>query len=204
MSNPKMTRRRTPSQERGERRLKELLAAAEAIFAEAGCDAATMTKIAERAEASIGALYQYFPDKEAMVLALRRKYADEIEVRWGPLLLQAGKLSIKQLINLICDEVTDYIERRPAYVAVLAAAPNYRREPAVRNRLREQFAAIFRERRPEMSAESAFRVANVTMQLLKGMNALYAEARNAAERQEVVREFKLVLTQYLNSRLKAE
>jgi AcrR family transcriptional regulator len=199
MSNVKVSQRRTPSQQRGERRLRQLLDAAEDVFAEVGCEAATMTEIAERAEASIGAVYQYFPNKDAMIIAVRRRHAGEIEVRWAPLL--AEELSIKELVERIFDEVIEYIEKRPAYIAVMSAIPNYKREPAVRNKMREEFATMFRKRRPEMSREAAFRVANVMMSVLRGMNTLYAEAKNAKEREEVVREFKMILVEYLNSRL---
>jgi AcrR family transcriptional regulator len=200
MSNGKAFPRRTPSQQRGERRLQQLLDAAEDVFAEVGCESATMTEIAERAGASIGAVYQYFPNKDAMVIAARRRHAEEIEVRWAPLLAQ--ELSIEELVDRIFDEVVEYIEKRPAYIAVMTAVPHYKREPAVRNKMREEFAAMFRKRLPELSREAAFRVANVLMSLMRGMNTLYAEAKSAKERDEVVREFKLVVTCYLNSRLK--
>jgi hypothetical protein len=68
--------------------------------------------------------------------------------------------------------------------------------------LREHFAAVFREKHPEMTQEAAFRVATVTVQVVKGMNPLYADAK-PAEREEIVREFKLLLTSYLSSRLHA-
>ena len=42
--------RRIPCQVRGERRVAELLEAAEAVIAEAGYEAATMSKIADRAD----------------------------------------------------------------------------------------------------------------------------------------------------------
>lgn len=83
MSKPK---RRVPQQDRGERRVAEVLEAAAATIAEVGYEAATMTEVAERAGASIGILYQYFhfPNKEATMRALRQQYGDEMEARWTP------------------------------------------------------------------------------------------------------------------------
>jgi AcrR family transcriptional regulator len=195
--------RRTPQQERGERRLAQLLESAALVMTDVGYDAATMTAIAERAGASIGALYQYFPNKEAVVRALRHQYAGEIEALWLPLTAKGSRLGIRQLVDRIIDMFVDYIERRPAYFPVLSAPGNYKRDPVMRNRLREHFAALFRERHPEMSRETAFRVANVTVQVLKGMSPLYAEAKGG-EKEGIVREFKLVLVSYLSSRLKAD
>jgi len=62
-----------PQQERSERRLAAFLDAAAELFAEVGYEAATMTAIAERSGSSIGALYNYFPDKQAIALTLLRQ-----------------------------------------------------------------------------------------------------------------------------------
>jgi AcrR family transcriptional regulator len=49
---------------------------------EVGYEAATMTEIANRAGASIGTVYQYFPNKEALVQALRNQHFAEMIHRW--------------------------------------------------------------------------------------------------------------------------
>ncbi len=195
-------KRRVPQQDRGERRVAEVLEAAAAVIAEVGYETATMTEMAERAGASIGALYQYFPNKEAIVRALRQQFGDEMEARWAPLANQGATLTIKQLVDRIFDVMIDFMENRPAYVPLMNAPKNYKRDPAARNRLREHFAALFRAKQPELTQEAAFRIANVTVQVVKGMSPLYADAR-PAEREQIVREFKLLLTSYLSSRLRA-
>ena len=81
MSSTMSSPRRAPQQERGERRVAQLLDAAASLLAEVGYDAATMTEIADRAKASIGTVYQYFPNKPAIVLALRSQYVAEMEER---------------------------------------------------------------------------------------------------------------------------
>ena len=194
--------RRVPQQERGERRVAGLLAAAAAVIAEAGYEAATMTAIADRAGASIGALYQYFPNKEAVVHALRVQYGDEMEERWKPLTEQAAKLTVKHLVDRIFEVLVDFMESRPAYIPMLSAPKTFKRDQAARNRLREHFAALYREKRPDLTPEAAFRIANVSFQVIKAMNPLYAEAK-ASERGDLVEEFKLVLSSYLSTRLRA-
>jgi AcrR family transcriptional regulator len=196
------TKRRVPQQERGERRVADLLEAAAAVIAEVGYDAATMTEIAERAGASIGAMYQYFPNKEAVVRALRTQYGDEMEARWTPLAAEAAALSVEQLVDRIFEVLIDFMESRPAYLPLLSAPSIFKRDAAARNRLREHFAALFRQKSPELTPEAAFRVANVTLQVVKGLNPLYAEAK-PKDRQELVQEFKHVLTAYLSSRLRS-
>jgi len=192
-------KRRVPQQDRGERRVAEVLEAAAAVIGDVGFEAATMTEVAERAGASIGALYQYFPNKEAIAHALRRQYSEEMQARWAGLAEHGSKLSIGKLVDRILDVMIDFMEHRPAYIPLMNV-PKTSKDPAARMRLREHFVTMYRERQASLTPEAAFRMANVTVQTIKGMNALYAEAK-PAERIEVVREFKLLLTSYLTARL---
>jgi AcrR family transcriptional regulator len=72
------TLRRQPRQERGTRRIAELLDAADRVFAAVGYEAATTNAIAREAGASVGSLYQFFPDKEALLRALTTRYRAQL------------------------------------------------------------------------------------------------------------------------------
>ena len=66
--------RRTPSQKRSRERVEHILSCATAIIQEKGSDAMRMSEVAEKAGISIGSLYQYFPDKAAIVRTLAERY----------------------------------------------------------------------------------------------------------------------------------
>ena len=68
---------REPQQERSRRRVAALLDAAAGEFAEHGFTAATTTGIAARAGIPIGSLYQWFPDKEAVLYGLADRHLTE-------------------------------------------------------------------------------------------------------------------------------
>jgi AcrR family transcriptional regulator len=69
--------RRQPAQQRSRERLDRILEIAQQLIAEKGSEHVKMSEIAELAEISIGSLYQYFPDKRAIVRTLAELYASE-------------------------------------------------------------------------------------------------------------------------------
>ncbi len=178
----------------------ELLGAAAETIAEVGYEAATMTAIAERAGASIGAVYQYFPNKEALGLALRLQYGAELSALWTPLTTEAEGATVEELVERLFAVLFDFFAVRPAYVPLLTGALHYQGNAAQRVRLREDFAKLFRKKRPELTGPEAFRVANVTLGIIRAMYPLYADARGK-ERLEIAAEFKRVVTSYLRDRL---
>jgi AcrR family transcriptional regulator len=70
--------RKRPSQARAKATVEAILTAAAQVLIDQGYEGATTARIAERAGVSIGSLYQYFPNKEALVAALIEHHAEEI------------------------------------------------------------------------------------------------------------------------------
>ena len=69
--------RRTPQQQRSRERVERILASAKGLIERSGSDAMKMGELAEQAGISIGSLYQYFPDKAAVIAALAERYNEE-------------------------------------------------------------------------------------------------------------------------------
>ncbi|WP_028933698.1 TetR/AcrR family transcriptional regulator [Pseudonocardia spinosispora] len=68
--------RRQPRQVRSELTRRRILTAAAQVFAEHGYAAGTTNRIAERARISVGSLYQYYPNKDAILLELLTRHLD--------------------------------------------------------------------------------------------------------------------------------
>ncbi|HEX6542174.1 MAG TPA: TetR/AcrR family transcriptional regulator [Ktedonobacterales bacterium] len=66
--------RRRPRQVRGQQRIAAILDAAERLFAVTGYEATSTNQIATEAHTAIGSLYQFFPNKEAILRALVARY----------------------------------------------------------------------------------------------------------------------------------
>ncbi len=199
MPSTKSTFRRDPQQPRAERRVLELLEAAGAVMAEDGYEGATMTGIAQRAGTSIGTLYQYFPHKEAIMLALRDQYAATMDERWGEIEVAAEHLSVGEIADRFVLMAGRFAEEHPALFLVLDA-PVTVRQRARRIRLRERVAKVLRLKQAGLSQELACRIANIAVQMVKGMTVLLAAA-NANERTALVEEYRALVAAYLRRRL---
>jgi AcrR family transcriptional regulator len=69
--------RKTPQQQRAWRTRERILAAAARIFADYGYASGTTDRIAAQAGLSIGSLYQYFPNKDSILVTLVQAHLDE-------------------------------------------------------------------------------------------------------------------------------
>jgi AcrR family transcriptional regulator len=189
-----------PRQERGERRVAELLEAAEAVIAESGYEAATMSAIAERAGAAIGSLYQFFPSKACVTQALRIEYAKRFDALYKPLTVRARTLNREALVGHLIGLTVRFVEAHPALPALLDA-PRVTRAPAgMRNVLRQRFAAVLLAQCPRLPRDKALRMGTVTLHVIKTLNQLYTELP-LAERRRIVQEFKMLLLAYFDARI---
>lgn len=191
---------RTPQQERGERRVARLLGAAEAIIAEVGYEAATMSAIAERAGAAIGSLYQFFPNKACVTQALRTEYAKQFDSMYAPLAVRARTLNPEALAGHLIKLTVHFVKTHPALPALLDA-PLSTRALAMRSVLRERFAGLLLAQSPRMAKEKALRLGTATLHIIKALNQLYMELP-PRERNRMVEEFRMILLSYFNARLK--
>ena len=70
--------RRDPAQERSRQTVDAIVEAAGQLLVEHGRIGVTTNAVAERAGASIGSVYQYFPNKEAIFAALQERHRDQV------------------------------------------------------------------------------------------------------------------------------
>src|ERR1700723_2285512 len=111
---------------------------------------------------------------------------------------QAEALSHTAFAETFLERVVEFLRERPAYLQLLAAPIRFSRDPAARRALRIAIANAFRAKDPSLTNEKAMLAANITLQMVKGMTTLYAEA-GPGEKPLIVAECKKALTLYLGS-----
>ena len=160
-----------------------------------------MSGIAQRAGACIGSLYQFFPNKEAIAVALRAQYREELEMLWASL-EQAELLTVDALATQLIGEEIAFLKEHPAFRELLAL-PKAGHVQSIREVLRQRLARILHSCAPHLSKSQAGLYATVALQFLRGLNELYTEASGRSAKRHLVHEFELALSCYLQSQLRS-
>jgi AcrR family transcriptional regulator len=116
MAKKKSGLRRLPRQERGRQRIDRILDAADGLFARVGYEAATTNAIAREARTSIGSLYQFFPNKEAVLHALAARYLEKLRaVHQATLGEEAVGLPLPELYDRIIGGLAQFHADHPGF-----------------------------------------------------------------------------------------
>lgn len=189
--------RRVPIQDRGQRRVERILDAAAEVIAETGVDAATTNAIAARARTSVGSLYQFFPNKEAIVQALAARYGEALgalgEDTFGGV---DASLPLAALIDATAMRMADFHQAHPAYGHVYAAAARPGAQAALKESIVARVAGLIHARNPALPTDQVRICARVICELV---HALAGEAARAApeDRPRLLRELRAVLLRYV-------
>jgi AcrR family transcriptional regulator len=101
-SNPQRERSRArpaPSTKRSRATVDAILEAFAGLQAQLGYDEVTTTRVADRAGVSVGALYQYFPNKEAIAVALFEETSSRVALRVRDAILEDINESLEETVR---------------------------------------------------------------------------------------------------------
>jgi AcrR family transcriptional regulator len=113
--------RRQPTQQRSHDRLQRILSVAKHLIAQKGSDALKMSEIADQAEISIGSLYQYFPDKRAILRTLAEQYTAESRRCIEDALAEADdKAALAQAFSSLVDQYYAMFLSKPVRRDIIA------------------------------------------------------------------------------------
>jgi len=188
--------RRVPRQERGERRVARLLDAAAEVFAEKGYEAATTNLIAERAETSIGSLYQFFPNKESILRALADRYAAQVRALYDRVLVpEAAALPLPALLDSLIDPLVEFCATTAGFAALVVGGVQDGAGDDIDQEVFGRVEAIYAARAPGVDPSQIRLSALVSVQVVKTLLSLIKGG--ASEHARLVAEFKHLLRAYL-------
>src|SRR5580658_3884139 len=99
--------RREPKQRRAHQTVEAVLDAVSRVLKREGVKAVTTNRIAEVAGVSIGSVYQYFPDKRAIFVALHERHIQEIDRLVEAKLVENATSSLEKLIRAMIEAMID-------------------------------------------------------------------------------------------------
>lgn len=198
--------RRKPLQARSQERVQRILQVAEALFVAEGYAATTTSAIAARAQVPIGSLYQFFPDKAAILKALAQHYSDLLYQQFVALSqTDAADLPLPAYLEQLIDTTARFFSEQPGYHAVfiqaLGSVPELADiEAAADAQLIQDLAWALAQREPRLAAVDCDAIAFV---LVKAIGTLLwlSLSQTPSFRQRLVIETKRFAVSYLQSYL---
>lgn len=193
--------RRVPQGERGRRRVALILEAAELELAEVGYDNLTTNAVAARAGISIGSIYQFYPNKEALVEALAERYHAEMRALYDRLFSALDpELTVRQMIDHLIDPLVAYNVSNKAFESLFCSPQAPMQQMTAVGALRAEIIgranALFGARRPEMDASQRSIYVAVSVHAVEALLPL-ASRGETERRAEMLREIKRLLIAYL-------
>jgi AcrR family transcriptional regulator len=147
--------RRQPRQQRSRERVDRILDATAELIDDAGLDAVTTNSIAEAAEVPVGTLYQFFPNREAVLQGLFERQLEQLDHRFLQLLGAAETTPIPAVVDRVVDALAKAYVEIPALanlVQTVRGDPRFGRLAEANNRSVARFVAVLvRLRAPRLS-----------------------------------------------------
>jgi AcrR family transcriptional regulator len=125
----RISSRKQPKQARSAGLVATILEAAVQVLAKEGAPRFTTARVAEKAGVSIGSLYQYFPNKTAILFRLQSDEWRQTSQLLRDILEDAGRPPLARLRTLVHAFIRSECEEAAIRVALNDAAPLYRDAP---------------------------------------------------------------------------
>lgn len=193
--------RRKPRQARSLERVNRILDVAEEMFVEKGYGATTTKAIAAQAQVPIGSLYQFFPDKAAILQALAERYSDLLTQHFQSFdTLEMTQIPLADYVDRVTDGVEQFFFEHPGFRAIFmevqATMPEL--DDAADAKLIQTVVKLLPKRDPSLNVEDYKAIAFV---LIKAMgNLLWLSLGQTPDfRQRLLAETKRLTLTYLQS-----
>jgi len=197
---------RVPRQQRGQKRIDEILDAAATLVEEVGTEGVTVGAISARAGASKGSMYHFFPDRESVLIALVERHVEalraSLEAEREARTAQAAVGSADEAVRAFLEPIDAYVHRHPDLTRILREPANLKRFGDQRSRLSEMVEAhaawMLRLRHAAMDAATVNRAAAAMLAIVSGMRSERVLAA-AGSLEAVAREMRRALAAYVES-----
>lgn len=113
--------RRVPAQRRAQVIVEAMLDAAIKLLKRGGASSITTNRIAETAGVSIGSVYQYFPNKQAIFIALQERHIRQVDSMIRRCMTDGAEATLEELIDLLIRGMIELHQADPELSELLQA-----------------------------------------------------------------------------------
>lgn len=193
--------RKRPTQARARARVKRILDATRELVETRPLSAVTTTAIAERAALPVGSLYQYFPNRLAILAELARKLTKELDDTTIAALQETHQLSWHEIVDRVVDATLAGHRRNSQCVAIFRSLPPTPEFRAIATESNRRLAEALADH-PVLRAQgrpgvNVGRVAEVAITAADAVERLAVAATDPAESEAIADEMKKLLKAYL-------
>ena len=196
-----LTPRRLPSQERSRDRVDRILEATAQLLDQMPVDRITTAAIAETADVPIGSVYQYFPNKLAVLAELTRRVMERVDTTTASLFAEDfGILPWDQAIDRAIDATIEGYAQQPGYVQLLLSVRPTAEFREITDESNDRVAALMALHPALRAVIPPDRIQLVTRSAIKAVNALQDWALSVDDPElaaQIVEEMKILLKGYL-------
>ncbi|MDR3617449.1 MAG: TetR family transcriptional regulator [Candidatus Obscuribacterales bacterium] len=176
---PRISTRKEPKQTRSRQLVSDILIAAGRVLAREGAHRFTAARVAEEAGVSVGSLYQYFPNKEAILFRLQSEEWERTSGLLTNILSDKSVAPFERLRSVVLEFVRSECEEADMRNALDDAAPLYRDAPEsqeIHKAGTRSARAFIEEILPHVAEPERILVADITMMSLKAVGKQISEA----------------------------
>lgn len=181
---PRIASRKQPRQARSTELVAAILDAAVQVLAKEGAQRFTTARVAERAGVSVGSLYQYFPNKAAILFRLQSDEWRQTSEMLRGILEDTRQPPLARLRTLVHAFVRSECEEAAVRTALSDAAPLYRDAPEAREAKaagERIFQAFMEEVLPDASNEARALAVDLVTSTLSAVGKQFSEASRTEE-----------------------
>lgn len=164
--NPQLTSRKQPRQNRSKELIAAILEAAVQVLAQEGAHRFTTARVAEKAGVSVGSLYQYFPNKAAILFRLQSDEWRQTNALMNHILAEIERPPLERLRTLVQAFIRSECAEADIRIALNDAVPLYRDAPEAQE-VRASSALFFQSFLYELLPDAAEATRHIAGDLIK-------------------------------------
>ena len=175
---PRVSSRKDPKQARSNLLVEAVLDAAVQVLTKEGAQRFTTARVAERAGVSVGSLYQYFPNKAAILFRLQSDEWQRTSALLRSILEDVSAAPIERIRHLIHAFIQSECEEAAIRTALSDAAPLYRDAPEAIEAKRENaqlFRSFMREALPRVPEKERILAGDLIKMTLSEVGSSFSE-----------------------------